>query len=73
MFGPLLFLIYVNNLPTTTDNDAQVVLFADGTSITVTTQNVFQTALHKTLCDIISWLKANFLSFKFDKMHYLQF
>jgi hypothetical protein len=49
------------------------VLFADDTSIIVTTQKVFQTALNRRLCDIISWFKANFLSFKFDKMNYLQF
>jgi len=35
----LLFLIYVNDLPNITDNDAKVVLFADGTSIIVTNSN----------------------------------
>ena len=48
-------------------------LFADETSIRVTTQEVLQTALKKTLFGIISWFKANFISFNFDKMHYLQF
>jgi hypothetical protein len=56
-----------------TDNDAQVVLFADDTRIIVTTQEVLQTALNKTLCDIISWFKANFLLFNIDKMLYFQF
>ena len=34
-----LLLIYINDLPKITDNDAKVVLFADDTSITVTTCN----------------------------------
>jgi hypothetical protein len=36
-FGSLFLLIYFNDLPKITDNDATVVLFADDTSITVTT------------------------------------
>ena len=39
VLGLLLFLIYVNDLPNITDNDAKVVLFADGTSIIVTNYN----------------------------------
>jgi hypothetical protein len=35
--GSLFILTHINDLPKTTDNDATVVLFADDTSITVTT------------------------------------
>jgi len=45
------------------------VLFADDISIIITgpNQEGFQTPLNKTLSDINSWFKANFLSLKLNK------
>ena len=73
--GPLLILIYINDLFKTADNDNKVVLLADDTSIIVSNSNQggLQTELHKTLSDIISWFKTNFLSLNFNKMYYLEF
>ena len=75
ILGPLLFLIYINDLPKITYNDAKVVLFADDTSVIVTNYNQggLQAALNRTLSDIISWFKTIFLFQNFNKMYYLQF
>jgi len=72
--GPLLFLIYINDLPRAIDSDTKVVLFADDTNIIITSPNQdrLQTALNKTLSDINLWFKANFLSLNFNKTYYLQ-
>ena len=69
------FLIYINDLPKITDNDANVVHFADDTIIIVINSNQggVQTALNKTPSDLISWFKANILSLKFNKTYYLEF
>jgi hypothetical protein len=51
------------------------VFLADDTTIIVTNYNQGgnQTALHKTLSDITSWFRANFLLLNFNNTYYLEF
>ena len=37
--GPLLFLLYINDLPQITNENSKIVLFADDTSIIITNPN----------------------------------
>jgi hypothetical protein len=71
----LLLIIYTNDLPTAADSDSKILLFADDTSIIITSsiQDGLQIVLTKTISDINSWFKANLLSLNFNKTYYLQF
>jgi hypothetical protein len=54
VLGPLFFLIYLNDLPTIVNNDNNMVLFADDTSITIinTNRRDFNANANQTFQDI---------------------
>ena len=75
IFGPLFFLIYINDLPTIVNNDNNMVLFADDTRIIITDTNRrdFIVNANQTFQDINTWFKVNLLTLNFNKTQYLEF
>ena len=78
VFGPLLFLIYVNDLPRSTEL-LNAVLFADDTnllsSFTPFTSNnkIDVDTINKELDKVFHWLSANKLSLNVSKTKYMIF
>jgi hypothetical protein len=75
ILGPLLFLLYINDLPKIINDKTVLLLFADDTSLLVTSSNYddLHQKLNTAFHDINEWFKANQLSINFNKTHSIQF
>jgi len=75
VLGPLLFLIYVNDLPKTINDKTVPILFADDTSMIVKSSNLkdFQTKMVTAFNCVNKWFKVNLLSINVEKTHHIQF
>ena len=77
ILGPLLFLLYLNDLPQiTNDTNSKTVLFADDTSIIIITNPKFTdfvNSVNKIFQHINEWFSAILLSLNLDKTYYMQF
>ena len=67
MLGPLLFIIYINDLPVAVQGCVE--LYADDTLIYFASKSVseIQDQLTSDLTNILSWLHANFLILNLEK------
>ena len=63
---PLLFILYINDLPKSLSPNHIPVLLADDTSIIISTQNrlTFKNELKETFANISNWFQANSFSLK---------
>jgi hypothetical protein len=75
VLGPLLFLLYINDLPQITNENSKIVQFADDTSVIITNSNPLNLRenLNKMTQDINDWFYANLLSLNLYKTHFMQF
>ena len=64
ILGPLLFLLYINDLPKIINKTSTPIIFGDDTSILFTHSNPidFNRNIHTTFITLNKWLRANQLS-----------
>jgi hypothetical protein len=74
-FRPLLFLIYVSDLPLILERYSFLVLFADDISvvITVTNSTNFLSNSREIFSQLNTWFSAHLLLLNYDKTAFLQF
>ena len=74
ILGPLLFIIYINDL-SSVSNILTSVLFADDTTLLDSDSNLTELVnrFNKELVNIVNWLNANRLSLNIDKTNFMIF
>jgi len=72
---PLLFLLYINDLPKAVKHKALPILIADNTSILITSpnSNQLQSNLNTVFAQLNKWFKSNLLFLNFEKTYFIQF
>jgi hypothetical protein len=75
ILGPLLFLLYINDLPKSINDNAEMVPFADDTNIIVPSPNPikFENHVNKDFQDINRWFTTNLLSLNAENTQIIQF
>jgi len=73
--GPLVILIYVNDLPKTVNDKTVPIFFADDTSIIIKSLNSkdLQSNMVTAFNCVNKWCKVSLLSINVDRTHYIQF
>ena len=75
ILGPLLFLVYINDLSLRINSLAEPILFADDTSVIFSNRNFieFSTTAKLVLARMIEWFSANKLVLNPEKTNILKF
>jgi hypothetical protein len=75
VLGPLMFLIYINDLSAHIRKIANPVLFADDTSIIISSTDAreYRTITSQVTSETLKWCQVNLLTLNLKKTHFLQF
>jgi len=75
ILGTLLFLLYINDLPTIIPDISNLILFADDTSMIITNSGfqVFKKDIHSIIMQLNRWFESHIVLLNLDKTHFLQF
>jgi hypothetical protein len=75
VLGPLLFFLYINDLPKIINQTSAPIIFADDTGILFAHSNLidFNKNIHIVFTTLNKWLRANKLSLNFNKTNYVHF
>ena len=75
VLGPLLFLIYINDLSQIISSVAKSILFADDISIIISNTDLqeFKNNTPSVMNETINWFQSNQLTLNCKKTHFLQF
>jgi len=74
ILGPLLFLIYINDLSLSVNKLANPILFANDTTIIISNANPdeLQKNINSVMTEITSWFQSNLLPLNYNKTHFMQ-
>ena len=74
ILGPLLFIIYINDLPNLS-NTAKFIMYADDANIVISGKNILEVyqQLNKLSLGLVKWVEANGLALNLKKTKYMIF
>jgi len=75
VLGPVLFLIYINDLSLSISKLANPILFADDICIIMSNTNPeeFKNNINSLMTEITNWFQSNLLTLNCNKTHFMQF
>jgi hypothetical protein len=75
ILGPILFLLYINDLPKIVNYNAKLVMFADDTSVIVSNPDLenFKNDIISSFRQLDNWFKNNLLSLNYNNTQFIQF
>jgi hypothetical protein len=73
ILGPLLFLLYVNDIPHVISDISNPILYGDDTSLIITTSDnqMFEKSINTAILQLNKWFNSNLLILNLEKTYFL--